>query len=178
MNYKELAPGKNVPTDVNAIIEIAKGEGTIKYEFDRNTGAIIVDRLRESSMRYPVNYGCMPQTISEDGDPLDILVFCDDSIQPGTVIPARPVGVLLMNDEKGHDVKVIAVPADRLTTAYMDIQHISDIPEHEKRKIEHFFKHYKDLDGHQGRWSEIFGWKDVDVAHQYIREAVERAKEK
>src|SRR5687768_8147599 len=115
MDYKDLPPGVNVPVDVNAIIEIGKGGGDVKYEFDRRQNIVVVDRLRDSSMVYPVNYGCIPQTLSEDGDPLDILVLCDNSIQTGVVIPARPVGVLIMDDEKGHDVKIIAVPADRVS---------------------------------------------------------------
>jgi inorganic pyrophosphatase len=172
MNYKDLSPGKNVPTDVNALIEIGKNEGSVKYEFDRTSGAIVVDRLRDSFMRYPINYGCIPQTLSDDGDPLDILVFCEDSIQTGTVIPACPVGILIMEDEKGHDVKIIAVPADRLTEAFMHIQDVADLPEADRKKIEHFFKHYKDLDSTGGRWSTTSGWQGVAVAHQYIDKAI------
>ncbi|MCE9507945.1 MAG: inorganic diphosphatase [Alphaproteobacteria bacterium] len=175
MNYKALPTGRTVPTDINALIEIAKGGGSIKYEFDRHSGALIVDRLRDSSMNYPVNYGCIPQTLSEDGDPLDVLVLCDP-IQIGTVMAVRPVGVLIMDDEKGHDVKIIAVPADRLTSAFKHIQKLSDIPEAERQKIEHFFAHYKDLEGHQGRNSKVSGWKDVDAAHEYIFASIKRAK--
>lgn len=175
MSYKDLVPGANVPHDVNALIEISKGEGSVKYEFDRHSSTIVVDRLRESSMRYPLNYGCIPNTISDDGDPLDIIVICEP-IQTGAVIAARPIGILMMNDEKGHDVKIIAVPADRLTTMYLDIQNVDDIPEMEKAKIEHFFSHYKDLDNHMGKWSETSGWQGVEVAHDYIRKAIEMGK--
>lgn len=175
MDYTKIDSGKTPPTDVNAIIEIAKNEGRVKYEFDRASGAIFVDRVRETSMLYPINYGCIPQTISEDGDPLDILVLCADPIQTGTVIPVRPVGVLLMDDEKGHDVKIIAVPADRVSPDFGHIQDVGDIPASEKKKIEHFFKHYKDLDGAAGRWSTVAGWKDVKEAHRYITEAIDRA---
>jgi inorganic pyrophosphatase len=175
MDYKALPAGRAVPTDVNALIEIAKGGGTIKYEFDRQSGALFVDRLRDSSLNYPINYGCIPQTLSDDGDPLDVLVLCDP-IQSGTVIAVRPVGVLIMEDEKGLDVKIIAVPADRLTSAFLHIQKLADIPESEKQKIEHFFTHYKDLDGHQGRWSKVSGWKDVDEAHAYILDSIKKAK--
>jgi inorganic pyrophosphatase len=175
MDYKALPAGRTVPTDMNALIEIAKGGGSIKYEFDRQSGALIVDRLRDSSMNYPVNYGCIPQTLSEDGDPLDVLVLCDP-IQSGTVIAVRPVGVLIMDDEKGHDVKIIAVPADRLTSSFKHIQKLSDIPEAERQKIEHFFTHYKDLEGHQGRNSKVSGWKDLDAAHEYIFASLKREK--
>ena len=173
---KDIPPGRNVPTDVNALIEIAKGAGTVKYEFDRHSGIIVVDRLRDSSMRYPINYGCIPNTLSDDGDPLDILVYCDEPIQTGTVIPARPIGVLIMDEEKGHDVKIIAVPADRLTDAYSHIQSIKDLPAGELRKIEHFFKHYKDLESASGKMSKTSGWKDVAEAHAYIRKAIDAVK--
>ncbi len=175
MNYKELSPGKNVPTDVNMIVEIAKGGGTVKYEFDRDSGAIFVDRLRDEASVYPTNYGCIPQTLSEDGDPLDVIVI-GEPVQTGAVLPVRPIGVLLMDDEKGHDVKILAVPADRLTSSYLHIQDISDLPEQEKKRIEHFFKHYKDLGTEHGKWSKTAGWQDVKAAHKYIEEAIERAK--
>lgn len=169
---KDVPPGRNVPTEINALIEIAKGAGTVKYEFDRHAGIIVVDRIRDSSMRYPINYGCVPNTLSDDGDPLDVLVYCDEPIQTGTVIPVRPVGVLIMDDEKGHDVKIIAVPADRLTDAYKHIQSINDLPPAALRRIEHFFKHYKDLESASGKMSTTGGWKDVAEAHAYIVKAV------
>lgn len=176
MNFKDLPAGKDVPNEVNALIEISKGAGKVKYEYDRENGTIVVDRLRDSSMFYPINYGAIPQTISDDGDPLDILVFCDDAIQTGTVIPARPVGVLLMDDEKGHDVKIIAVPADRLTTAYRHIRDINDLPENERKKIEHFFKHYKDLEGAGQKFSVTSGWEGVERAREYIEKGVATAR--
>lgn len=176
MNYKDLPPGRNVPTDVNAIIEIGKDQGLVKYEYDRKNGIIVVDRLREKALPYPINYGCIPQTLSEDGDPLDILVFCNSTIQTGAVIPARPIGILMMDDEKGHDVKIIAVPADSVTKDYLHLQNIGDLPDAERQKIEHFFRHYKDLDGASGRWSTTAGWKGLDVACEYIEKAIERAK--
>jgi inorganic pyrophosphatase len=178
MIYKDLPAGKNVPTEINALIEISMNSGNVKYEFDRASGAIIVDRLRDSPMNYPVNYGCMPQTISDDGDPLDILVWCPYAIQTGTVISVRPVGVLIMEDEKGIDVKIIAVPADSVSNKFLKIQDINDIGEDERDKIEHFFKHYKDLDGGKDkkRWSEVTGWEDVKSAHAYILKGIEGAK--
>lgn len=171
-SLKDVSPGRNVPHEVNALIEISKNAGAVKYEFDRHSGIIVVDRLRDSSMRYPINYGCIPQTISDDGDPIDVLVYCSEPIQTGTVIPVRPVAVLIMDDEKGHDVKILAVPADRLTDAYQHIQSLKDIPLSEQRKIEHFFKHYKDLESASGKKSTTAGWQDVASAHQYIRKAI------
>lgn len=176
MNYKALTPGRAVPTEVNALIEIPKGGGSVKYEFDRVSETIVVDRMRDSSLRYPVNYGCIPHTLSDDGDPLDILVLCDDAIQTGTVIPVRPVGVLIMDDEKGHDVKIVAVPADHLTPAFAHIQDINDISAAERRKIAHFFTHYKDLESQQGKNSVVSGWKDRAEAHAYILKAVQSAQ--
>lgn len=175
MSYNDVPSGKNVPTDVNALIEIPKGGGHVKYEFRRESDIIFVDRLRDSAMVYPVNYGFIPQTLSEDGDPIDILVLCEHSIQTGTVIPARPIGVLIMEDEKGSDVKIIAVPADRLTSSYLHIQKLDDI-RHEMPKIEHFFVHYKDLEGKSGKWSKVSGWEDAASAHSYILKAIEREK--
>lgn len=174
MDYNRIPSGRNVPTDVNALIEIAKGGGSLKYEFDHASGAIFVDRLRDTSLGYPVNYGCVPHTLAGDGDPIDILVLCEP-VQTGTVIPVRPVGVLVMEDEKGLDVKILAVPADRLTDAFKHIQKLADVPEAERKKIEHFFTHYKDLETGNGKWSKVKGWEDVDAAHRYILEAVRRA---
>jgi inorganic pyrophosphatase len=176
MNYKDTAPGKNPPHDVNVIIEIAKGEGMVKYEFDKETGNIEVDRIRESAMPYPINYGCVPNSLSDDGDPLDVIIYCEHSFQTGTIVAVRPVGVLLMDDEKGHDVKVLAVPADRLSSAYLDIQDIDDVPLREREKLEHFFKHYKDLEGKRGKMSVTAGWKDAAVAQDYVMKAIEGAK--
>lgn len=175
MDNPNIITGKNIPTDINALIEIPKGGGHIKYEFNQKMGAMTVDRLRDSSMLYPINYGFIPGTLSGDGDPLDILVICDHAIQTGVIIPARPIGVLIMEDEYGLDVKILAVPADRLTSAYLNIQTLNDISEGEKNKLAHFFKHYKDLE--EGRWSKISGWEDVDAAHDYIRKAIEAAKQ-
>lgn len=171
-SLKNIPPGRNVPTEVYALIEISRNEGAVKYEFDRHSGAIFVDRLRDSSMRYPVNYGCIPQTLSDDGDPLDILVYCAEPIQTGTVIAVRPVGVLIMDDEKGHDVKIIAVPADHVSTAYSHIKTLADLPQADLRKIEYFFRHYKDLEAGSGRKSTTAGWQDLASAHAYINKAV------
>jgi inorganic pyrophosphatase len=176
MSEQNLPTGKNVPVDVYALIEIPKGGGHIKYEFNHKIEHMVVDRLRDSAMIYPANYGSIPQTLSEDGDPLDILVICEHPVQTGVIISARPIGVLVMEDENGMDEKIIAVPADSMTSAYMHIQNLSDIGEHEKQKIEHFFKHYKDLEG-KNKWTKISKWGDVKVAQQCILESIEREKQ-
>ena len=178
MDYSKITPGDDIPKEVNALIEIPKGGGHIKYEFNHKTGSMVVDRLRDSSMLYPINYGCVPHTLSDDGDPLDILVLCDHAIQTGVVIPVRPIGVLIMEDEKGPDVKIIAVPADRLTSAYSHIQKLEDLNENERKKIEHFFQHYKDLEGGKDKWSKTAGWEDVEAAHGYIIKSIEAAQSK
>lgn len=175
MSYQNLSAGKSVPTDVNVVIEITKGEGHIKYEFDQDTGMITVDRIRNSSMLYPTNYGFMPKTISDDGDPVDILVM-GEPILTGAAMAVRPIGVLMMEDEKGLDVKILAVPADRLTKKYLHLQDIADVSEAERALLEHFFTHYKDLDG-MGKWSKTSGWQDASVAHRYINEGVQRYNE-
>lgn len=175
-SLKDIPPGRRVPTEVNALIEISKNAGAVKYEFDRHSGAIIVDRLRDSSMRYPINYGCIPNTLSDDGDPLDILVYCTEQIQTGTVIAVRPIGVLIMDDEKGHDVKILAVPADHISESYRHIRTLADMPASELRKIEYFFRHYKDLESSSGRKSTTAGWQDTASAHAYINKAVAVAK--
>lgn len=176
MDYKNLPAGRNVPTSVYALIEIAKDQGRVKYEFDRASGAIIVDRLRPDGVQpYPVNYGCVPQTLSDDGDPLDILVLCDP-IQTGTVVPVRPIGVLVMEDEKGLDVKIIAVPSADVSVEYNHIQSLADLPPRLKFEIEYFFTHYKDLETGKGKFSRVSGWEDVQRAHKYITDSIANAQ--
>lgn len=174
MAYKDLQPGKNPPTDVNALIEISRGGGAVKYELDRESGFLVVDRLRGTFMPYPENYGCIPNTLGEDGDPLDILVLSHEPIQTGTVIPARPIGVLRMRDEKGIDHKIIAVPADRLTSVFQSVQGVDDLPRTQKDALEFHFTHYKALEGATGRFSQTAGWGDVAEAHEVIKQAIKR----
>jgi inorganic pyrophosphatase len=174
MSYENLTPGRNVPHDVNVIVEITKGEGRVKYEYDRKTGVIVVDRIRHSSLLYPINYGCIPQTLADDGDPIDVIVMGDE-IHVGAVMSARPVAMLVMDDEKGHDVKILCVPSDSLTPHWSHIQKLADVPKADIDMLEHFFKHYKDLDS-GSKWSHVIGWEDVGAAHNYIHEAIERAQ--
>ncbi len=174
MDYAKLPTGRNVPTDVYALIEIAKDQGRVKYEFNTKAGVMMVDRLRKSELTYPVNYGCIPQTISDDGDPLDILVLCDP-LQTGTVIAVRPVAVLIMEDEKGKDVKIIAVPSSDVSSEYDHIQCLADLPVRAVAEIEGFFKHYKDKEGGKGKYSIVSGWEDLASAHKYINESIARA---
>ena len=177
MGYQELSTGENPPHEVNVLIEIPKGEGAVKNEFDKASGFIFVDRLRQSSMSYPGNYGMIPHTLSEDGDALDVLVKCDEKIYPGSVIAVRVIGVLVMEDEKGLDEKIIAVPADSVTKRYSHIRDINHLDKAERDNFEHFFTHYKELDG-KGKWSKVKHWGDVDEAHKIIEESMRRHDKK
>jgi inorganic pyrophosphatase len=164
----------NPPEDLNTIIEVSLGGEPIKYEMDKRTGMLVVDRFLYTPMRYPGNYGFVPHTLSDDGDPIDVLVANTRPIVPGAVINVRPVGVLRMTDESGGDEKIIAVPSSRLTRRYDQVSSYTDLPEITWRQIEHFFLHYKDLE--PGKWVKLAGWGDVDEARHMIAAAIERAK--
>lgn len=175
MDYKLLPPGNNVPEEVNAIIEIPKGEGRIKYEY-RTNGTLVIDRLRGAHQPlYPVHYCGIPATQAPDGDPLDVLILGDDALKTGDVIAVRPVAVFWMTDEKGIDPKIIAVPADSVSDNYQHIRTLADIPAKDRAKIETFFQEYKKHDLH-GKWSEANAWEDLDAAHKTIMECIERWK--
>ena len=175
MNYLLLPPGNNVPVEVNAIIEIPKGEGRIKYEY-RTNGTLIVDRLRDADQpMYPVHYCGIPATLAPDGDPLDVLILGNDGLKTGDVIAVRPVAVFWMTDEKGIDPKIICVPADHVSDQYLDIRCLADIPKADVDRIEKFFQEYKKNDL-VGKWSESKGWNDVDEAHKIILECIDRWK--
>lgn len=174
MNIDLVPVGDNPPESVNVIIEVSVGGEPVKYEFDKKSGAIFVDRILHTPMRYPANYGFIPHTLGEDGDPLDALVIARSPIIPGAVIRVRPVGVLLMEDDKGGDEKLITVPVDATFPYYSDIDALGDLPPIVTQQIEHFFKHYKDLE--PGKWAKLNGWGDATVAKRLILEAVERAK--
>jgi len=146
----------------------------VKYEFDKDSGAIFVDRFIGTPMFYPCNYGFVPHTLSDDGDPVDVLVVSDFAIMPGAVISAKPVGVLIMEDEKGMDEKIIAVPALKLNSSYEKINEIAELPENLVNKIKHFFEHYKDLE--KGKWVKVKGFEDSVKAKKLITEAIQRAK--
>src|SRR5690349_16184838 len=174
MRIDAISIGKNPPHDVNVIIEVPVGGEPIKYEMDKQAGTLVVDRFLYTAMHYPGNYGFIPHTLSGDGDPCDVLVANTRAIFPGAVISARPVGVLLMEDNAGLDEKIVAVPSRHLTRRYDRIESHHDLPEITIKQIEHFFAHYKDLE--EGKWVKIKRWGDREEAHRLIMEAIERAK--
>ena len=173
MRIDAIAIGHNPPDDVNVIVEVPIGGEPIKYEMDKASGTLVVDRFLYTPMRYPGNYGFVPHTLSLDGDPIDVLVCNTRTIVPGAVINCRPVGVLIMEDEGGGDEKVIAVPSGKVSRRYEKIANYTDMPEISVKQIEHFFAHYKDLE--PGKWAKIHHWGDVAEAHRMIRDAIARA---
>ena len=174
MNFDNIAPGKDIPNDINVAIEIPANSSPIKYEIDKESHAVFVDRFMATPMFYPANYGYVPNTLSEDGDPLDVLVVTPYAVVPGSVIRARPVGILNMSDEAGKDAKILAVPHSKLTTLYDNIQNYSDLPELLIKQIEHFFENYKDLEA--GKWVKVDGWADAEAARQEVLKSVEAFK--
>jgi inorganic pyrophosphatase len=171
----DLIPvGDNPPEEINVIIEVPIGGEPVKYELDKDSGALFVDRILHTPMRYPANYGFVPHTLGEDGDPLDALVITRSPIIAGAVIKVRPVGVLLMEDDKGGDEKLITVPTDATFPYYSEVTGHIDLPQIVTQQIEHFFQHYKDLE--PGKWVKMKGWGDADDARRFIVEALERAK--
>ena len=175
MRIEAIPIGKNPPDDVNVIIEVPVGGEPIKYEMDKAAGTLFVDRFLHTPMRYPGNYGFVPHTLSDDGDPIDVLIANTRPIVPGAVINVRPVGVLKMEDESGGDEKIIAVPADKLTKRYLGVKNVTDLPQITLEQIQHFFEHYKDLE--PGKWVKVLGWGDAAEAHKLINEAIERERE-
>lgn len=176
MNLDNLSIGKDVPNDFNVVIEIPAHTPGIKYELDKDSGAVMVDRFMSTPMHYPCDYGFVPHTLSEDGDPVDVLVVGPHSLSPGVVVRCRPIGVLMMEDEAGMDAKVLAVPVSKLTAMYDNIKTYEDMPEILIKQISHFFEHYKDLE--KGKWVKIKGWKGIDAAKKEITESVERFESK
>lgn len=174
MDIARIPVGENPPWDVNVIIEVPLGSDPVKYEFDKASGAIYVDRFLHTAMFYPANYGFVPHTLSGDGDPADVLVVGRVPVVPGAVVRSRPVGVLLMEDESGPDEKILAVPIDRLHPYYTDVASYRDLPEILLSQISHFFAHYKDLES--GKWARVIGWGDADEASRLIEEAIARAR--
>ncbi len=172
MKLEAIAVGNDAPNDINVIIEVPVGGEPIKYEMDKASGTLFVDRFLYTSMRYPGNYGFVPHTLSDDGDPIDVLVANTRAITPGAVVNCRPIGVLLMKDEAGGDEKVIAVPSTRLTRRYENVHDVSDLPQITLDQIAHFFQHYKDLEG--GKWVEVERWGNAEEASNMIVEAMER----
>jgi inorganic pyrophosphatase len=174
MNIDKVSIGKNPPKEVNVIIEVPVGGEPIKYEMDKEAGALVVDRFLYTPMRYPGNYGFVPHTLSDDGDPIDVLVANQRGVVPGAIMAVRPVGVLKMQDEAGGDEKIIAVPVPRLTRRYENVHNYLDLPGITREQIEHFFEHYKDLE--TSKWVKIVGWGNAVEAEEMIVAAIERAK--
>jgi inorganic pyrophosphatase len=176
MNLDRVTSGKDLPNDFNVIIEIPMNADPIKYEIDKETGALFVDRFVSTAMHYPCNYGYIPHTLSDDGDPVDVLVITPFALMPGVVVRCRPIGMLKMSDDGGGDTKLLAVPVDKLTPLYRAIETPRDLPENTINQITHFFGHYKDLE--PGKWVKIDGWVGPEEAKAEILESVKRYKSK
>ena len=172
MSLNNVPSGKSLPDDFNVIIEISANSDPIKYEVDKDSGAVFVDRFMGTAMHYPCNYGYINHTIAGDGDPVDVLVVTPFSLPPGVVIRCRPLGMLAMEDEGGQDAKLLAVPVDKLTPLYKNVKTLEDMPELLLKQIAHFFEHYKDLE--PGKWVKVVGWQGVEAAHKEINEGVAR----
>ncbi|AJR10025.1 inorganic diphosphatase [Photobacterium gaetbulicola] len=176
MSLNQVPAGKDIPEDIYVVIEIPANADPIKYEVDKDSGAVFVDRFMSTPMFYPCNYGYVNHTLSLDGDPVDVLVPTPYPLVPGSVIRCRPVGVLKMSDESGEDAKVVAVPHSKLTKEYDHVQDVNDLPELLKAQITHFFERYKELE--PGKWVKVEGWADAAAAKQEILESFKRAQEK
>ena len=173
MRIDAISIGRNPPKEVNVLVEVPVGGEPIKYEIDKESGAMFVDRFLYTPMRYPTNYGFIPGTLSGDGDPVDVLCVGRRPLIPGCVLRVKPIGVLLMEDQAGIDEKILAVPIPKLTAFYDGVDSYTDLPPIQIAQIEHFFAHYKDLE--PGKWTKLQGWKDADVAKAMIMEGIERA---
>ncbi len=167
-----VPPGSDVPNDINVIVEIPTQSGPVKYEVNKDTGALCVDRFLATAMYYPCNYGYVPCTLSEDGDPVDVLVITPSPLLSGSVIRCRPIGVLEMTDEHGPDAKILAVPVDKICSLYKGVRTFEDIPAQFLATIRHFFEHYKDLE--DGKWVKVVGWSGPDAAKAEIVASVDR----
>ena len=174
MRIEAISVGRNPPDEVNVIVEVPVGGEPIKYELDKEAGTLIVDRFLYTPLRYPGNYGFIPHTLSDDGDPVDVLVANQRAIVPGAVMAVRPVGILRMEDEAGGDEKILAVPVSRLTRRYERVHNYTDFPEITVKQIEHFFAHYKDLEDH--KWVKVLGWGNADEAKKAILDGMALAK--
>jgi inorganic pyrophosphatase len=174
MDISKIEIGRDPPHDVNAVIEIPQGGEPVKYELDKESGAMVVDRFLHTAMFYPGNYGFVPHTLSEDGDPIDVLVVGQVPVVPGAVIRCRPIAALLMKDEKGADEKIVAVPVDALHPFYSGVRSHEDLPPILREQIAHFFQHYKDLE--KGKWVSVVKWVGPEDAGRMINEAIARAR--
>ncbi len=172
MSFSKIPAGKDLPNDFNVVIEIPANHDPIKYEIEKDYDAIFVDRFVATPMFYPANYGYIPETLSEDGDPLDVLVVSPYPVMPGSVIRSRPIGILNMTDESGSDAKLIAVPHSKLTKQYEHITDIHELPELLRKQIEHYFENYKDLE--EGKWVKVEGWDGIEAAKTEVNASRER----
>jgi inorganic pyrophosphatase len=174
MSLDKVTPGKKAPDEFNVIIEIPMNGAPIKYEVDKESGAIFVDRFMTTAMHYPTNYGYVPQTLSGDGDPVDVLVITPFALQPGIVVTCRPIGILKMQDEAGEDGKVLAVPTAKLLPHYKNIQSLEDVSPITLKSITHFFEHYKDLE--EGKWVKVLGWEGIEAARKEVTDGIANYK--
>ncbi len=174
MGLEHVEAGRKVPDDINVVIEIPSRGDPVKYEVDKKTGVVMVDRFVATSMRYPCDYGFIPHTLAEDGDPADVLVIAPYSLMPGVVVRCRPIGLLRMTDESGPDSKILAVPVEKLTTRYQHMKSPEDVCAELLSAISHFFQHYKDLE--KGKWVKVDGWEGPDAAKAEILASVKRYK--
>ncbi len=173
----KIPVGDNVPEEVNVLIEISEGDNSVKYEFDKDSGALFVDRIMPTTMLYPCNYGFIPHTLGFDGDAADVLVLAQGlKLVPGCVVKARPIGMLVMEDQGGMDEKILAVPTDDISVYYKDVKTYTDLPEVKIKQINHFFERYKDLE--DGKWTKIKEWKGVDDAKKFILDTVKHYEDK
>lgn len=172
MGLNDVSPGDKVPDQFNVVIEIPTNGAPVKYEIDKDSGALFVDRFMGTCMYYPCNYGYVPQSLAQDGDPADVLVITPAPLMSGVVIPCRAIGLLQMTDEEGQDAKVLAVPTKKLAAQYAYIQTTDDISDSFKSSIKHFFEHYKDLE--EGKWVRVDGWESQQAALQEIKDSVQR----
>ncbi|MGC1676845.1 MAG: inorganic diphosphatase [Candidatus Binataceae bacterium] len=176
MDVSKITPGRNPPDEIHVVVEIPQGGVPIKYELDKVSGALFVNRFLHTAMFYPANYGFIPNTLSEDGDPADAMVLSQVPVAPGAVIRCRPVGALLMEDENGVDEKILAVPVDELNPYFDGINQLADLPPIVRDQIDHFFRHYKDLE--KGKWVKVNGWVDRAAARELINQAIARCPKK
>ncbi len=171
MSLNSVTPGKNLPENFNVVIEIPAESDPIKYEVDKESGAVFVDRFLTTAMYYPCNYGYVPRTLSGDGDPVDVLVITPYPLHPGVVVPCRALGILMMEDEAGIDGKVLAVPTTKILKMYEPWKTVTDVNPMRLKAISHFFEHYKDLE--EGKWVKVLGWEGVEAAHKEIMDGLE-----
>ncbi len=170
MDISKIPPGANPPEEINILIEVPLRSDPIKYEFDKSSGAIFVDRYLYTSMFYPANYGFIPNTLYDDGDPVDVLLVGRMPLVPGCVVPCRPIGVLELEDDGGHDEKLLAVPVHKVSRLYDNVMNFDDLPEIDLLQIQHFFEHYKDLD--QNKWTRVGSWLDADEARRIVSKSI------